>query len=77
MYDSIDEPVLVEIQNNAREAGQRLRASLNLIRSQGMMDDNNYRELVTYLAHHFSSLHLKTLRSLMSGVLPWCQRNGQ
>jgi len=42
--------VLDEIQDNIREAGQRLRASLNLLRSQGMMDDNNYRELVTRLS---------------------------
>jgi hypothetical protein len=45
-----DESVLDEIQNNAKEAGQRLRASLNLLRSQGMLDDTNYRELVTRLS---------------------------
>ena len=37
-----DESVLDEIQENTREAGQRLRASLNLMRSQGMLDDANY-----------------------------------
>jgi hypothetical protein len=45
-----DDSVLDEIQDNAREAGQRLRASLNLLRSQGMLDDNDYRELVTRLS---------------------------
>jgi hypothetical protein len=45
-----DDSVLDEIQDNTREAGQRLRASLNLMRSQGMLDDNNYRELVTRLS---------------------------
>jgi hypothetical protein len=45
-----DESVLDEIQDNTKEAGQRLRASLNLLRSQGMLDDNNYRELVTRLS---------------------------
>jgi hypothetical protein len=42
--------ILDEIQDNTKEAGQRLRASLNLMRSQGMLDDNNYRELVTRLS---------------------------
>ncbi len=45
-----DEFVLGEIQDNTREAGQRLRASLNLLRSQGMLDDANYRELITRLS---------------------------
>jgi ribosomal protein L19E len=45
-----DESVLDEIQENTREAGQRLRASLNLMRSQGMLDDANYRELFTRLS---------------------------
>jgi hypothetical protein len=45
-----DESVLDEIQDNTKEAGQRLRASLNLLRSQGMLDDGNYRELVTRLS---------------------------
>jgi hypothetical protein len=40
-----DDSVLDEIRDNAREAGQRLRASLNHMRSQGMFDDHNYREL--------------------------------
>jgi hypothetical protein len=45
-----DDSVLEEIQDNTKEAGQRLRASLNLLRSQGMLDDTNYRELVTRLS---------------------------
>jgi hypothetical protein len=44
-----DDSVLDEIQDNTKEAGQRLRASLNLMRSQGMLDDHNYRELETRL----------------------------
>jgi hypothetical protein len=42
-----DEAVLEEIQENTKEAGQRLRASLSLLRSQGMLDDADYRELVS------------------------------
>jgi hypothetical protein len=45
-----EDSVLDEIQDNTKEAGQRLRASLNLMRSQGMLDDGNYRELVTRLS---------------------------
>ncbi len=45
-----DDSVLDEIQDNAREAGQRLRASLNLMRSQGMLDKSDYRELVSRLS---------------------------
>jgi hypothetical protein len=44
-----DDSALDEIQDNAREAGLRLRASLNLMRSQGMLDDHAYRELETRL----------------------------
>jgi hypothetical protein len=45
-----DDSVPEEIQDNTKEAGQRLRASLNLMRSQGMLDDGNYRELTTRLS---------------------------
>ncbi len=42
-----DESVFEEIQDNTREAGQRLRASLNLLRHQGMTEAES--ELVTRL----------------------------
>jgi hypothetical protein len=42
-----DDAVLDEIQENTKEAGQRLRASLSLLRSQGKLDDGDYRELVS------------------------------
>ncbi len=44
-----NDSVLEEIQDNIREAGQRVRASLNLMRSQGMSDDGNYADLTTRL----------------------------
>jgi hypothetical protein len=40
-----DDAVLDEIQDNTKEAGLRLRASLSLLRSQGMLDVADYREL--------------------------------
>ena len=45
-----EDSVLDEIQDNTKEAGQRLRASLNLLRSQDLLDDGNYRELTTRLS---------------------------
>ena len=48
-YAMTDDSVLEEIQDNAREAAQRLRASLNLMRSQGMTEDGNYADLTTRL----------------------------
>jgi hypothetical protein len=45
-----DDSVLDEIQENTKEAGQMLRASLSLLRSQGMIDDADYRELVSRLS---------------------------
>jgi hypothetical protein len=44
-----DDAVLDEIQENTKEAGQMLRASLSLLRSQGKLDDADYRELVSRL----------------------------
>ena len=49
-YAMADDGVLDEIQDNTKEAGQRLRASLSLLRSQGMLDDADYRELVSRLS---------------------------
>jgi hypothetical protein len=45
-----DDAILDEIQENTKEAGQRLRASLTLLHSQGILDDGDYRELVSRLS---------------------------
>ncbi len=45
-----DDSVLEEIQDNTREAEQRLRASLSLMRSEGMIEGVDFRELVTRLS---------------------------
>jgi hypothetical protein len=44
-----DETVLDEIQENTKEAGLRLRASLSLLHSQGMIDDADHHELAICL----------------------------
>ena len=44
-----DDAVLDEIQEYTKEAELRLRASLSLLHSQGMIDDGDYRELISCL----------------------------
>jgi dUTPase len=44
-----DDAVLEKIQDDTREAGLRLRASLSLLHSQGVIDDD-YRELALCLS---------------------------
>jgi hypothetical protein len=45
-----EDTVLEETMDNLKEAGQRIRASQSLMRSQGMIDDADYRELVARLS---------------------------
>jgi predicted RNase H-like HicB family nuclease len=42
--------VLEEAMDNLKEAGQRIRATQSLMRSQGMSDGENYRDLLTRLS---------------------------
>jgi hypothetical protein len=44
-----EDAILDEIQENTKEAGLRLRASLTLLHSQDMIDDGDCRELVSCL----------------------------
>jgi hypothetical protein len=44
-----EDTVLEEAIDNLREAGQRIRATQSLMRSQGMTDGENYRDLLTRL----------------------------
>jgi predicted RNase H-like HicB family nuclease len=45
-----EDTVLDEAMDNLKEAGQRIRATQSLMRSQGMTDGENYRELLTRLS---------------------------
>ena len=45
-----EESVLEEAIANLREAAQRVRATQNLMHSQGMTQDVNYRELLMRLS---------------------------
>jgi len=44
-----EDTVLEEAMDNLKEAGQRIRATQRLMRSQGMIDDSDYRELTLCL----------------------------
>ena len=45
-----EDTVLEEAMDNLKEAGQRIRATQSLLRSQGMTDGENYRDLLTRLS---------------------------
>jgi hypothetical protein len=48
-YAMADDAILEKIQDDTREAELTLRASLGLLRSQGKLDDGDYRELALCL----------------------------
>jgi hypothetical protein len=45
-----EDTVLEEAMDNLKEAGQRIRATQSHMRSEGMIDDADYRELVSRLS---------------------------
>jgi hypothetical protein len=45
-----EDTILEEAIDNLKEAGQRIRATQSLIRSQGMTDGENHRDLLTRLS---------------------------
>ena len=47
---SNEDTVLEKAMDNLKEAGQRIRATRSLMRSQGMNDGENYRDLLTCLS---------------------------
>jgi hypothetical protein len=45
-----EDTVLVKAMDNLKEAGQRIRATQSLMRSEGMTDGENYRDILTRLS---------------------------
>jgi hypothetical protein len=45
-----EDTVLDEAMDNLKEAGQRIRATQSLMRSEGMSDGENHRDLLTHLS---------------------------
>jgi hypothetical protein len=62
-----DDAVLDEIQENTKEAGQMLRASLSILHSQGMIDESDYRKL---------TLCLRTSLAMVEAVYVEARRRG-
>jgi hypothetical protein len=62
-----DDAVLDEIHDNTKEAGQRLRASLTLLRSQDTLDDADYRELALCLRTSLAMVEAAYMEARRSG----------
>jgi hypothetical protein len=62
-----DEAVLDKIQDNTKEAGQRPRASLSLLRSQGMIDDADYCELALRLRNSLAMVEAAYMEARRRG----------
>ena len=45
-----EDTILEEAMDNLKEAGQRIRATQSLMRSQGMTEGENYRDFLTRLS---------------------------
>ena len=45
-----EDTILEEAMDNLKEAGQRIRATQSLMRSQGMTEGENHRDLLTRLS---------------------------
>ena len=45
-----EDTVLKEAMDNLKEAGERIRATQSLMRSEGMTDGEHYRDLLTRLS---------------------------
>jgi len=68
-----EDTVLGEAMENLKEAGQRIRATQSLMRSQGMTNGENYRDLLTRLSTALTMseaayLEAKRRRDLQSPV---------
>jgi hypothetical protein len=50
LFMANEDTVLEQAMDNLREAGQRIRATQSFMRSQGMTDGENYRDLLTRLS---------------------------
>jgi hypothetical protein len=50
VYIANEDIILNEAMDNLKEAGQRIRATQSLLRSQGMTDGEDYRDLLTRLS---------------------------
>src|SRR5215216_2110333 len=70
-----EDTVLEEAMDNLKEAGQRIRATQSLMRSEGMTDGENHRDLLTRLSTALAMteaayLEARRRRNLKSTLAP-------
>jgi hypothetical protein len=63
-----EDTVLEEAMDNLKEAGQRIRATQSLMRSLGMTDGENHRDLLTRLYTALAMTELRISRSSVGGI---------
>jgi hypothetical protein len=64
----VDESVLEVAVDNLKVAGQRIRATQGLMRSQGMTRGENYRDLLTRLSTALAMTEDHTSRPGVGGI---------
>ena len=62
-----EDTVLDEAMENLKEAGQRIRATQSLMRSQSVIDDADYRELVSRLSTSLASVEAAYMEARRRG----------
>jgi hypothetical protein len=63
--------VLNEARDNLKEAGQRIRATQSLMRSEGMRDGEDYRDLLTRLFTALAMTEAAYSRPGVGGISSW------
>jgi hypothetical protein len=61
--------VLDEAMDNLKEAGQRIRATQSLMRSEGMTDDSDYRELTLCLRTSLAMVEAAYMEARRRGLV--------
>jgi hypothetical protein len=63
-----EDTVLQEAMDNLKEAGQRIRATQSLMRSEGMTDGENHRDLLTRLSTVLAMTEAAYLEARPGGI---------
>jgi hypothetical protein len=63
-----EDTVLEEAMDKLKEAGQRIRAPLSLMRSEGMTDGENHRDLLTRLSTALAMTEAAYLEARAGGI---------
>jgi hypothetical protein len=62
-----EDTILEEAMDNLKQAGQRIRATQSLMRSQGKLDDADYRELALRLSTSLALVEAAYMEALRRG----------